>query len=770
MLNLLTRKPAQPKLLDGLNLNEIFTRLKEIYDVGAISEERQKYLAQTIQKYGYLPYPHYKTLEELSAGEIIFALERKLLNEGTYNGDVFASAALKNPSVLARNGIKDSNWFKKEGHNIKLISLSALADGEKTKDTGKFINWCAQLVTLPMGNRQKGIFPTTIYLIPFHPREFECAYLPKSSDISEKIEDAQLKEKLGLNAKAQVKLFIALSQLSAHPVIYDILPQTSRYSKIVLANPHVARWFDINALTSQIEGFTEAVVKNMNAKKGRKSYTKADVESAKNAYLEVLKGSKKKYTKAQAEIIEKFEEDLKEFKILASYKMSFREKQDEILKKVKAVIIAVNGSVPKREEDIVHQGEITRALIKEGLWPAPGGAWCSAGVPIFEKMNPAREYPIFKHYDCKTQDVTHFANLDCQTPYYFNYLENKKPNYDVIDFYLDYTKNLQNEYNFDGFRIDHIDHIVDPISQDSDGNPISYRTPWKVLGKANSKIKRNVPYFATLAEYMLWDNFYKEYHKDMHFDLLWGNDIISQSAKTPKQIIEDNEYLENYNKQNGGKNPLSVLKSYNNQDGEFEAINQYPGQLGETGALFKWFKYKFLPGGKLANRPVMFVDGDESFTKTGIERIIGKETSMIRAKNWHFFEKFDALNRFVEQNDVILNGKSELICQDDDGFAAWKITSSYGTLLVIANYFAPTEVKDVQEGETSVKKQVKSHSVHNKTVQLIGEKLTAQLDFRLDENHKCEFTKIPFDFVIENEITFHELKPAEFKVYEMVNV
>ncbi len=767
MLNLLTKKSSGQKLLDGLNLNEIFARLKTIYDVQSVSEERRIYLAQTIQKYGYLPYPHYKTLEELSAGEVIFALEQKLLNEGTYNGSVFASSALKNPSVLARNNVKDSNWFKKEGHNVKLISLSALADGEKTKDAGKFIDWCAQLITLPMGNRTKGVYPTTIYLIPFHPREFECAYLPTSSDISPKLEDAQLKDCLGLDVKGQVKLFIALAQLSAHPVIYDILPQTSRYSKIVLANPWVARWFDINAITSQIEGFLEAVVKNMTEKKGRKPFTKADVEAAKKAYIDILKGSKKKYTKLQAEIVEKFEEDLKEYKILASYKMSFKEKQDEILKKVQAVITVTNGSKPKCEEDVVKQGDIIKALISEGLWPAPGGAWCSAGVPIFEKMNPSREYPLFKHYDCKTQDVTHFANLDCQTPYYFNYLESKKYNYEVVDFYLDYTKKLRNEYNFDGFRVDHIDHIVDPISQDSQGNPISYRTPAKVLGKANSKIKREVPYFATLAEYMLWDNFYKEYHRDMNFDSLWGNDIICQSAKTPKQIIEDNEYLAAYNAKNGGRSPLTILKTYTNQDGEFEAINQYPGQMGEAGALFKWFKYKFLPGGACASRPAMFVDGDESLTKTGVERIIGKETSMVRAKNWHFFEKFDALNRFVEQSDLILNGKAELILQDEEGLAAWKITipNSPQAILVVANYLAPTEIKDVQEGEKTVKKEVKGHMIRNKTVNFEGQKLTAQFDFRINEDHKCEFAKIPFEHAIENQITFGELKPSEFKVY-----
>lgn len=774
MLNLLTRKSSDIKLLEDLNLNEIFSKLKEIYGYYDISEDRKAYLSKTIKEYGYLPYPHFQILDELTAGEIIFAVEQKLLNEKTYDGQKFTS--FKNPSVLARHKVRNSNWFKKEGHNIKLISLSALNDGALTEETGKFIHWLAQLICLPMGNIKKGVFPTTIYLIPFHPREFGCAYLPMSSDVSEKIEDENLRNTLGLDAKKQVKLFIALSQLCAHPVIYDILPQTSRFSKIVLCQPQVARWFDISELTTQITNFTEVIAKNMMEKRGKKAFVKADIESAKKVYLDVLKGSKKKYTQIQEQIIKKFEEDLSEFKILASYKMSFKENQKEILKKVVTVIEDVNGKLPNCEGEVEKQSEIIKALIKAGLWPSPGGAWCSAGVPIFEKMNPSKEYPIFKHYDCHTKDVSCYANLDCQTPYYFNYLELKKPNYKVIDFYLDYTKKLQNEFNFDGFRVDHIDHIVDPISQDSDGNPISYRTPAKVLGKANAQIKYKVPYFATLAEYMLWDNFYKEYHKDMNFDLLWGNDIVSQSSKTPKQIIEDNEYLSEYNKLNGGKNPLSILKTYNNQDGEFEAINQYPGQLGETGALFKWFKYKFLPAGRLASRPTLFVDGDESFTKTGIEFIIGKETSMKREKNWNFFEKFDAINRFVQDSDLILYGKAELAVQDDDGFAAWRIKCDCGKpecrcdeLLVAANYLAPTEVKDVEENDETVKKVVKGNPVHNKTIWLgAGEKLVSHFDFGFDENQKLKFCELQFDYNIENEITFHTLQPSEFKVYRLV--
>ena len=53
--------------------------------------------------------------------------------------------------------------------------------------------------------------------------------------------------------------------------------------------------------------------------------------------------------------------------------------------------------------------EITAALIKAGLWTMPGGAWCSSGVPVFDKMSKGRQYPTFKHYNYKCEDVTHFA-------------------------------------------------------------------------------------------------------------------------------------------------------------------------------------------------------------------------------------------------------------------------------------------------------------------------------------------------------------------------
>ena len=730
MLNLINpKKNYECDFLHNFDINLQFAKLKEIYGINDISPERKEYLSKTIQKYGYLPYPHFKTLEELSSGEIIFAFCEKLKLEGTYDGEKFIH--FSTPSPLARRKVKHSNWFKKEGHNIKLLSLAGL--GSDPNCAGKFIDWLAAVLSLDCGNKDLNIMPATLYLIPFHPREFECAYLPKSSDVSKNLEDEKAAKFLGLNAKEQVKFFIILAQLAGHPVIYDVLPQTGRFSKIVLTNPYVARWFDIKELDENIANFKKA-----------------------------LKANKTKTP----------EDDLREYKILISYKMSFKDKQEELSARAQEIIERVNGKKPKCEEDIVCQDEIIKALTKEGLWPSPGGAWCSAGVPVYDKMHKSGEYPTFKHYNYKGEDVTHFANLDCQTPYYFVFFEKHKFNKKVVDFFVDYMENLQKEYNFDGFRVDHIDHVVDEVSQ-KNNMPISYRAPYKVLAKMNAKIKRHIPYFATLAEYMLWDGYFKEYHADMHFDLLWGDDIVSQYSKTPEQIINDNMRLEIYNTKGSKTNPLSILKAYNNQDGEFREIDQYPGQLGESGALFKWFKYKFLPGGKFAQRSTLYVDGDESFTKTGIERIIGKEVSMDRNKNWSFWEKFNAINYFAQHSEILSRGKAILHVQSDDGFCCWEVISDKNpkeSLFVVANYFSPTEKVNVIDVNGHTRRMTKKgKAVLNKTIKLKdNKKLSAFYDFRLDEMQKCTLTEIPMQEEITGSITFDILQPAEFKIYKMV--
>ena len=741
-------------------LNEIYSKLLSKYGFENISEERKKYLTEIVKKNGYLPYPHIKALEELTNEEVLFALQIKWEQNGVFKDGKFDFEDDK-VSVLARNNIKNSSWFKRDGHDIKLINLAGLGDGNKSKETGKFFDWLRQLLILPTGNLENNIFNTTIYLIPFHPREFGCAYLPKSTEVSENLLDLEIKGLTDMDAKQQVQTFIEMAQLAGHPVIYDILPQTGRFSKAVLANPNIARWFDITELNLKIDECVEKIANDFS-----EEYDSDDIELMKRIYKQSQQGCAGDLSEHYQIMFNNFENKMLELKKEYSNKMLSLPIQQKIHKRVREIVSRiqeVSANKKLEENDITKQLEIIQELIKIGLWPAPGGAWCSAGIPVYDKMSECGGYPTFKHFDYKDEDVTVFANLDCQTPYYFVNLENGTFNKDVIDFFLNAMKNLQKDYNFDGFRVDHIDHIVDKVSE-KDGVPISYRAPRKVLGKLNKMMKQEIPYFATLAEYMLWDDFLKEYHQDMNFDLLWGNDIVSQSSKTPEAIVNDNQHLANYNTALKNDDYLSILKTYNNQDGEFRAIDQYPGQLGEQGALYKWFKYKFLPGGKFAQRPVLYVDGDESFTKRGIESVIGEEMSMPREKNYQFFEKFNAIDKFVKSNPIITDGEAQIIRQDDDGFVSWIITKEplKTAFLITSNYKYPTEKVCINDENCSHNEIVEGHSVYNKTVQLPCD-YTVENEYELvNGEYVARELKL-----IGNHVEFGELKPGEFSIIEL---
>lgn len=760
MLNFLFKNKEESKNeLGFVKINEIYSKLKEVYNFDEISDDRKNYLKELVEKHKYLPYPHIKALEELTPAEVLFSLGVKWGENGVFKDGVFY---FKQTSVLARNNIKNADWIKKEGHDIKLVNLAALGNGNVEKTTGKFIDWLRQLLILPAGNLERGIFATTIYLIPFHPREFGCAYLPISTEVSPHLEDSQLKEILGLDAKAQVQVFITLAQLAGHPVIYDVLPQTGRFAKIVLAKPHVARWFDIDELFKKIECSMSLVVKKMEEK-----FDKEDVQIIFDIYKQTLKSGAGDLNEDYQRIYDEFENELNEFKKSYSNEMLKKDNQIRIQKKVQEVIAQVQGTKPNKqlsEDDITKQSEIIQALIKAGLWTLPGGAWCSSGAPVFVRMSDCGSYPLFNHYDYKGNDVTDFANLDCQTPFYFVFLENGQLNKPVVDFFVDYMEQIQKDYNFDGYRIDHLDHIVDEVSE-KNGLPISYRAPRAALAKLNSAIKQKIPYFATLAEYMLGGRYLKEYHEDMKFDVLWGDDIAAQSEKTPEKIVDNNQDLSHYNTKNFQIADLSILKTYNNQDGEFRVIDQYPGQLGEDGALFKWFKYKFLPGGKYAQRPVLYIDGDESFTKTGIEKTIGNEISMKRAKNYEFFAKFDAINRFAKSQDLVTEGEAQIIEQDEDGFVSWLISKEplKSALLVVANYQAPTEKINIEDEDGNYSEIKEGEDIFDKSVSLPGD-YTVKSEFIFDGTDFVE--KEVVDDV--NSLEFEVLQPSEFRVFLLV--
>ena len=760
MLDFLFAKKESVSAKDK-ELNKIYESLKKAYPFDNISELRKKYLSLHIQKYGYLTYSFQKAQDELTNEEVLYALEEKWKQNKVFKDGKF-SFRNSQISVLERNHEKNSDWFKKEGHNIKLINLAALGNGNKSQDTGKFFDWLKQLLILPTGNLDNGIYNTTIYLIPFHPREFGCAYLPKSSEVSSKLNDEHIQEITGMNVKEQLQTFITMAQLAGHPFIYDILPQTGRFSKFVLANPNVARWYDITELQKSLEAKVDEVAEFLS-----KDHDADDIKITKEVYLQRLKGNSGELSPAYQELYDNFEGIMIEHKKNLSNSMLEKTYQIKIHKRVKDLIGKIhefkNLNKPLEESDITKHIESIQLLINEGLWPAPGGAWCSAGVPVFDGMSECGGYPVFKHFDYKGDDVTALANLDCQTPYYFVNLENGRYNENVIDLFIKSMETLQKDYNFDGFRIDHIDHVVDEVSEQN-GRPISYRAPRYVLNKLNSTMKKKIPYFATLAEYMLWDNYYKEYHEDMKFDVLWGNDIISQFDKTPEKITEDNQNLTNYNIKFKKGNMLSILKTYNNQDGEFHVIDQYPAQLGEQGALYKWAKYKLLPGGKYAQRPVMYADGDESYTNGGLEYTIGEEVAMSRNNNEDFYTKFDAIDRFVKNNNIITNGEAQIIIEDDDGYCAWLITKEpmKTAYLIVSNYKYPTEkiLKTAPTGE-QYKEIVEGYAVFDKNIAIPGD-YTLKYEYVLDEkDYKAQ------ELENSDNIHFEKLEPGEFKIYEL---
>ena len=760
MFNLLFKKREQEIAKDA-DLNSIYQKLKEAYPADNISEIRKKYLSMHIQKYGYLTYSFQKAQEELTKEETLFALEEKWKQNNVFRDGKFC---FKNNqvSVLARNQEKTSDWFKREGHNIKLINLAALGNGNKSPEAGKFFDWLKQLLILPTGNISNDIYNTTIYLIPFHPREFGCAYLPKSSEVSEKLKDLDIEEITGMDVKAQVQTFIQMAQLAGHPVIYDILPQTGRFSKFVLANPQVARWYDINELQKQLLAKVDEVAEFLS-----KDHDQDDIQIVKDIYIQRLQGNCGDLSPAFQELYNNFEGIMIEHKKQFSNTMLSRAYQTKLHKRVKDLIAKIHEfkSDKKKllESDITRQIDSIQMLMNDGLWPAPGGAWCSAGIPVYDGMSECGGYPMFRHFDYKGDDVTSFANLDCQTPYYFVNLENGKFNENVIDMFIDSMKELQQDYNFDGFRIDHIDHVVDEVSE-RNGVPISYRAPRYVLNKLNTTMKKKIPYFATLAEYMLWDKFYKEYHQDMKFDLLWGNDIVSQFDKTPEKIADDNLELANYNIKFKKGNMLSILKTYNNQDGEFHCIDQYPAQLGEKGALYKWAKYKLLPGGKYAQRPMLYVDGDESFTQGGVEYTIGEEVAMQRSSNEDFYTKFDAIDRFVKNNSIINRGEAQIIVDDEDGFSAWLITREpmRKAYLVVSNHKYPTEkvTKTAPTGE-SYKEIVEGFAIFDKEIYIPSD-YDLKYEYVLKEKDYEPQTMESTD-----SIKFDKLEPGEFRIFEL---
>ena len=743
--------------------NNLYSKIKEIYSKEIISAKRQKELSDEMEKYGYLPYSQAKALDELTSSEVIFCLEKKLeLNSTLTNGKL--KIANNEISAVKRFGYADADWIKQEQHDIKLINLAALGDGAKDSSPAKFIDWLRQIVILPSGNPKYNILSTTIYLVPFQPRDFGNAYLSASTEeVSERLTDKGLIEK-GISAKEQIQTFIALAQLAGHPVIYDVFPQCGRYSKTVMVHPEIARWVDVKFLTEEI---SKAL--NFVAIKLSQEFDEDDVTIVRNIYKTTLKSGSVDLTPEFMPIYKRFTEELESKRKELSNFMTKKEEQKKLQKRVTNIVAKIEGVKPsklKKDKDITKRGEIINALIEEGLWTLPDGAWCSSGIPVFERMAECGSYPMFRHYNQKGDDVSKFAESDCQTPFYFVYLENGDYNLPVINFYLEQLQKLQQDYNFDGFRISHTDFVVDEMSE-KDLRPISYRAPRFLLKKINEIMKKETPYFATIAEYRLWNSYFKEYHQDMNFDLLWGNDTKTDYEKIPTEVINNNRELQDYNATVTKNSLLSIIKTYNNQDGEFRTVNRYLGLMDKEEALFKWFKFKFLPGGKLAKRPVMYVDGDESFSKDGIEATIQEEVSLIREHDEDFYHKFDAIRRLAINNELTVDGEAQIINQNKNGFISWMISKETvkECFIIAANYLPSNEKILKQNSEGIMEYSIKTNNaIENKKIEIPGDFVLAS-EFIYEEDKQDFIEHYNSDNIKTIEID--KLEPSEFRIYKI---
>ncbi|MBQ8887212.1 MAG: hypothetical protein IJY61_05870 [Candidatus Gastranaerophilales bacterium] len=743
--------------------NNLYGKVKDLYNKEAIPKKRKDELSKQIEKYGYLPTPHAKALENLTPAEVIFCLEKKLELNGSLKDDKLHIKDNK-ISPVQRQGFKNSDWIKQEQHDIKLVNLAALGDGVKDTAPAKFIDWLTQIVILPSGNLEKNILSTTIYLIPFTPRDFGNAYLSASvEEVSSKLTDKTLKE-IGISGKEQIQLFIALAQLAGHPVIYDVIPQCGRYSKTVMARPEIARWVDVKFLTEEISKSL-----NLVALKLSQELDEDDVTIVRNIYKTTLKSGSVDLSAEFKPIYDRFTYELEAKRKELSNYMTKKEEQKKLQKRVKNIVAEIEGVKPNKinkDFDITKRGEIIKALMEEGLWTLPDGAWCSSGIPVFEKMSECGSYPIFKHFNDKGHDVSKFAGSDCQTPFFFVNLENGEYNMPVINYYVDYLQELQQDYNFDGFRITHTDFVVDEMSE-KDLRPISYRAPRFLLTQINETMKKNVPYFAVMAEYRLWNSYYKEYHQDMKFDLLWGNDTKTDYEKNPTEVINNNRELQDYNSNYSQNSLLSVLKTYNNQDGDFRTVNRYLGLMDRDEAIFKWFKFRFLPGGRLAQRPIMYVDGDESFSKDGIEFTIQDEVSLIRNDDEYFYNKFDAIRRLAIKDELTIDGEAQVITQNKNGFISWMISKETvkECYVIAANYLPANEKILKQNKEGIMEYSIKNNSaIENKKIEIPGD-FVLSCEYVYDEEKK--------DFVQHycakdiKTIEIPRLEPSEFRIFKI---
>ena len=138
---------------------------------------------------------------------------------------------------------------------------------------------------------------------------------------------------------------------------------------------------------------------------------------------------------------------------------------------------------------------------------------------------------------------------------------------------------------------------------------------------------------------------------------------------------------------------------------------------------------------------------------------------MKRDKDYDFFSKFDAIDRFVKNNSVITDGEAHIIRQDDDGFVVWQIQKEglKNSILVVANYNSPTEKFLVEENGNSWTEEREGHEVFDKTIELSCD-YSIVSEFRFDGTDYIEEKFV----AATNSLSFGKIMPAEFKFFTVI--
>ncbi|MBR1754739.1 hypothetical protein IJ732_07885 [bacterium] len=647
------------------NFDKLYQQIKSKFDT-QISEERQRKLSEIIYKNGF--YPASFENADLTESEILFCLDKK-----------------------SQNSDKEYDMF-----DIKIINLNAFTN---------MMQWLKELVILPKN--------TVIYLIPFHKRDFNCAYFIKSMDIDANLND----ENFEMSAKEQIQLFIHLAQKAGHSVIYDFLMRTSRYSTSIIENPYLVRWIDTNFAQDKITAIVDNVASELESQ-----FEKDDIEIIKNIYNQESKGCLSEEYNTIYEIFEK--------------------KVFEKKKELSNEIYKLNNQI-KLQKRVM--GKSAETLIKEGLWTVPCAADNEFGLPVFDYMNNEEHYPVFKHFDKNGNDISQSIKDDFQTPAFFMDLETKEINKKVLSYFIDMAKKYIEDYNFDGFKINYTENLF--VNNDND------KIPPEFLKKLISEIKKSNKILIADGDF----EHLKQY-QGLGFDSVW----IKDETLTPREFLNKYETLANYNTEDLRINNIDSVKIYNDKFGANSFLTTSPAQSGREGALFKWFCLHFLPTGRNAKLPILYLDGDESFTKQDFAKTIFENEHLCRNNDEEFYKKFNAINSLAKRSKLIREGEAAIITEDSDGFVSWLIAKEplKEMILVVANYKNFDEKLILQNDNEKIETFKENDAVVNKMISLPGEcRIVSEYIF--DGEHY-----VSKDYALDGTLFEIEvLKPNDFRIF-----